>query len=132
MHSVSSVFVWYFPGMQSKQAVVLGFDVVAHDLILKELPRDRVKPVEGSTLTLFHLFVGESWNDVLYAGINTGDTIWAIVYFGSFVFLVTLLFTNLLIGVICSGYETISAAPRDLTLRTALFCFRLALGLPNA
>ena len=66
-----------------------------------------------SLITLFQLFVGEAWNDILQAGLNTGKTVQALSYFVSYSILMTMLFTNLLIGIICSGYESISDVRKE-------------------
>ncbi len=65
-------------------------------------------------VTLFQLFVGEAWNTVLEAALNTGRVGAALCYFISFIVLITLLFTNLIIGIICSGYETISEVAAEM------------------
>ena len=64
-------------------------------------------------LTLFQLFVGAGWNGVLYAAMQTGKEIQALVFFLSFSVFITLLFTNLIIGVIVSGFESVNDARKQ-------------------
>jgi hypothetical protein len=73
-----------------------------------EIPDANFNSFLDALITLFQLFVGEAWNDVLQAALNTGNTAQALVYFISYSIIMTMLFTNLVIGIICSGYETIS------------------------
>ena len=44
----------------------------------------------------------------MQAALNTGKTMQALGYFISYSVIMTMLFTNLVIGIICSGYESIS------------------------
>lgn len=59
-----------------------------------EAPRGNFNSLSRSLLTLFQMFIGESWEQIMYAGINV--TSWSAAYFFlSFIFIVTLLFGNL-------------------------------------
>ena len=78
-----------------------------------EIPDANFNSMLDSLITLFQLFVGEAWNDILQAGLNTGKTVQALSYFVSYSILMTMLFTNLLIGIICSGYESISDVRKE-------------------
>ena len=62
------------------------------------LPDANFNSMLDSIMTLFQLFVGEAWNDVMEAAMNTGKTIPAVLYFVSYILMMTLLFTNLIIG----------------------------------
>ena len=44
---------------------------------------------------------------------NTGKTVPAVLYFVSYILMMTLLFTNLIIGIICSGYESIEKVRKE-------------------
>ena len=51
---------------------------------------------------------------------NTGKTVPAVLYFVSFIVIMTLLFTNLIIGIICSGYESINHVRKGQTEGVAI------------
>ena len=72
------------------------------------LPDANFNSFLDSIMTLFQLFVGEAWNDVMEAALSTGKVVPSVLYFVSFIVVMTLLFTNLIIGIICSGYESIN------------------------
>ena len=78
-----------------------------------EIPDANFNSMLDSIITLFQLFVGEAWNDVLQAALNTGKTVQALSYFISYSIIMTMLFTNLVIGIICSGYESISDVRKE-------------------
>jgi len=78
-----------------------------------ELPDANFNSFLDSIMTLFQLFVGEAWNDVMEAAMNTGKTVPAVLYFVSYIIMMTLLFTNLIIGIICSGYEAIAEVRKE-------------------
>ena len=78
-----------------------------------EIPDANFNSMLDSLITLFQLFVGEAWNDVLQAALNTGKTVQALLYFISYSVIMTMLFTNLLIGIICSGYESIADVRKE-------------------
>ena len=60
----------------------------------------------GETLrTLFHLLLGE-FSDIMYAGIDSHGSMWVSVYFVGFALVCSLIFTNLVIGVICELFMT--------------------------
>ncbi len=60
----------------------------------------------GETLrTLFHLLLGE-FSDIMYAGIDSHGSMWVSVYFVGFALMCSLIFTNLVIGVICELFMT--------------------------
>ena len=60
----------------------------------------------GETLrTLFHLLLGE-FSDIMYAGIDSHGSLWVSVYFVGFALVCSLIFTNLVIGVICELFMT--------------------------
>ena len=58
----------------------------------------------GQTLrTMFQLLLGD-FTDVLYAAIDAYGSLWPSVYFISFAVLMALVFTNLVVGVVCDLY----------------------------
>jgi Ca2+-binding EF-hand superfamily protein len=69
-----------------------------------DIPQANFNSMQDAVTTLLQLFVGEAWNSVMGAGFNTKGGSSASIYFISYVLLTTLLFTNLLVGVIISGY----------------------------
>lgn len=65
--------------------------------------------LDGYTV-LFQLFVGEAWNGILHAAIDTGGSDqgpWVVVYYFSYTMILTIVFSNLLIGVVISGYSAV-------------------------
>jgi hypothetical protein len=78
-----------------------------------DIPDANFNSMLDSIMTLFQLFVGEAWNSVMEAAMNTGKTIPAVLYFLSYILMMTLLFTNLIIGIICSGYEKIEMVRKE-------------------
>ena len=83
------------------------------------IPMSNFNSMLDSILTLFQLFVGAGWNGVLYAAMQTGKEFEALVFFISYTLLITLLFTNLIIGVICSGFEAVNEARKQNLARAA-------------
>ncbi len=83
------------------------------------IPMSNFNSMLDSILTLFQLFVGAGFNSVMYAAMQTGKEFEALVFFISYVLLITLLFTNLIIGVICSGFEAVNDARKQNLARAA-------------
>jgi hypothetical protein len=81
------------------------FDVVIYAGVS---PPGNFDTLRNSVFVLFQLMVGEAWHEVMYAAIKTNG--WnAAYYFIAFTIIVSLLFTNLFVGVILSVYQL--AAP---------------------
>ena len=59
---------------------------------------------------MFQLLLGDFTN-VMYAGIDAYGSLWPAVYFISFAVLMALIFTNLVIGVVCDLYLSEVYAP---------------------
>lgn len=57
--------------------------------------------------TLWISFEGSTWSTVMHAAIDVGSIVPAILYFSSFVIIVSMLIANLVFGVIISGYGAI-------------------------
>ena len=71
-----------------------------------DLPQANFNSLFDSLTTLTQLFIGEAWNAIMGAAVTaTGQT--AYIYFYSYVTLTSLLLTNLMMGVIISGYTRI-------------------------
>ena len=65
--------------------------------------------VDGFT-TLFQLFVGAAWNEILQAAMDTANPVlvpFVVLYFFSYILIMTVVFSNLLIGVVISGYSNV-------------------------
>jgi hypothetical protein len=65
--------------------------------------------LDGYTV-LFQLFVGEAWNGILHAAMDSGGSDqgpWIVVYYFTYTFILTIVFSNLLIGVVISGYSAV-------------------------
>ena len=58
----------------------------------------------NAMITLFQLLVGEAWHEVMYAAVKVTDWSYA-YYFVSFSFIVSMLFTNLIVGVILAVFQ---------------------------
>jgi len=59
-----------------------------------------------SVFTHFQLFIGEGWHDIMYSAIGATDST-AAVYFISYTLVVTILFGNLILGVIIDVYNEV-------------------------
>jgi Ca2+-binding EF-hand superfamily protein len=77
-----------------------------------DIPQANFNSMLDSILTLFQLFVGEAWNSVMGAAIDS-DSGNALLYFVAYILITTLLLTNLLMGVIISGYGNITEIQND-------------------
>ena len=77
-----------------------------------DAPAANFNSLFDALLTLIQLFVGPAWNGVMGAGVDAVGSS-AYVYFFSYVIISTLLLTNLLMGVIISGYGEIVEIQRD-------------------
>jgi hypothetical protein len=78
-----------------------------------DLPQANFNSFLDAFTTLLQLFVGEAWNSVMMAGWSTAGENSATVFFLSYVILTTLLLTNLLVGVIISGYGSVVEVQRE-------------------
>ena len=58
--------------------------------------------------------MGESWNDILEAYLNTNYGYGCAIFFVSFIFFVTTLFTNLFIGLIIDAYDVLAKDLEDM------------------
>ena len=77
-----------------------------------DIPQANFNSMLDSLFTLIQLFVGEAWNTVMLAAIDSmGKS--ALLFFVSYVVITTLLLTNLLMGVIISGYGNIVEIQND-------------------
>jgi len=74
------------------------------DVILQSRsPSGNFNGLNNAMITLFQIFIGTKWQTIMYAAVLT--TSWSSLwYFVSFVVLVTLLFSNLFIGVILAVF----------------------------
>jgi hypothetical protein len=78
------------------------FDTILQD----RAPDAHFDSLGGSMLALFQLFVGTHWQQVMYASIMA--TSWSVTwYFVTYVVIVTLLFSNLFVGVILAIFESV-------------------------
>ena len=59
-----------------------------------------------SFITMFRLFIGEGWHGIMYEAANGSDNT-AKAFFMLYTFLVTMLFGQLLVGVIISQYQDV-------------------------
>ena len=60
----------------------------------------------NSAITLLQVFIGEGWNDIMTASVEAGYTI-QVLFFLAFVITETLLFTNLLVGILVNAYDAV-------------------------
>eukprot|EP01029_Cantina_marsupialis_P022672 TRINITY_DN553_c0_g1_i9.p1 TRINITY_DN553_c0_g1~~TRINITY_DN553_c0_g1_i9.p1 ORF type:complete len:804 (+),score=163.35 TRINITY_DN553_c0_g1_i9:711-3122(+) len=56
--------------------------------------------------TLFQLMVGEAWSSVMYAGIDAVGMM-SMIYFVLWTLIISLLFTNLIVGIVCNSFEKV-------------------------
>eukprot|EP00948_MAST-09A_sp_MAST-9A-sp1_P002082 g2082.t1 len=73
-----------------QQYLVLGFD-----------------SFQSSLMTLYRIFVGEGWNDIMNLGVRTLNSPNILVYFLSYALFVQSLFANMLIGIVVSSYQSL-------------------------
>jgi hypothetical protein len=65
-------------------------------------------------LTLFQMLIGESWDELMYAGIDVSHSFAVAFYFMSFIIIVTMLFTNLIVGIVLDAFsETVKRRESD-------------------
>ena len=60
--------------------------------------------------TMFHMLLGE-YTDLMFAGVDSYGSLWPATYFISFAIIMTLIFTNLVVGVVCDLYLSEVYAP---------------------
>eukprot|EP00736_Rhodelphis_marinus_P001255 Rmarinus@m.23591 len=60
-----------------------------------------------SLTTLFHMMAAESWSSIMYAAIDATSSYDAGIYFIFYMLVISLLFTNLFIGVVCDAFHTL-------------------------
>eukprot|EP00736_Rhodelphis_marinus_P003221 Rmarinus@m.19272 len=63
--------------------------------------------LEEAFTTLFQLMGGESWSSTMYATIDATASLAVATYFVAYVCIITLLFVNLFIGVVCDAFHTL-------------------------
>lgn len=73
-----------------------------------DMPQANFNSMTDSIITLAQLYIGEAWNGVMVAAVESvGSTAYA--FFFSYVVITTMLLTNMLVGVIINGYgETVA------------------------
>eukprot|EP00736_Rhodelphis_marinus_P006538 Rmarinus@m.25199 len=72
------------------------------------MPAANFDSLEEAVTTLFQLMGGESWSDTMYAAVDATSTLFTAVYFIAYIIIITLLFVNLFIGVVCDAYSSLS------------------------
>jgi hypothetical protein len=72
-----------------------------------ESPQSNFNSMVDALFTLFQMFTGEGWNNIMSAGINTVGSSSSIAYCYSYIFVTGLLLTNLLVGIMINGFSYI-------------------------
>ena len=73
-----------------------------------DMPQANFNSMTDSIITLAQLYVGEAWNGVMVAAVESVGSS-AYVFFFSYVVITTMLLTNMLVGIIINGYgETVA------------------------
>ena len=76
-----------------------------------DMPEANFNSFLNGFFTLYLMFIGEAWNDVMAAAEDVSPLArrWVVMaYFFAYVFLLTIIFANLLIGVIINGYASLN------------------------
>merc|ERR1719433_194293 len=82
---------------------VLGVTMIGgalHDLPTE--PDYKFDSFSSAIIALFQLTVGEGWHQVMYSVAEAQNNIFSVFYFVSFIFFITLVFTNLFVGLVIS------------------------------
>jgi hypothetical protein len=77
------------------------------EVLQDQAPRANFDSVGNGLLTLFQMLVGESWHELMYAAIRARNGFAISYFFISFILVVSLLFTNVFIGVILDAFERV-------------------------
>ena len=87
-----------------------------------DMPQANFNSMTDSIITLAQLYVGEAWNGVMVAAVESvGSTAYA--FFFSYAVITTMLLTNMLVGVIINGYgETVAVQKRGRFLKYMNSC----------
>eukprot|EP00736_Rhodelphis_marinus_P009172 Rmarinus@m.1353 len=72
-----------------------------------DLPDANFNSMEASFTTLFQMISGEAWSDIMYAAIDSTSQYESATFFITYVIVITLLFANLFIGVVCDAFSTL-------------------------
>ena len=64
-------------------------------------------------IALFQIFVKQNWNDLMYAAIRATRGFGSSWFYISFVVIVTLLFVNILLGIVLDAYTEVYELQRD-------------------
>eukprot|EP00475_Leptophrys_vorax_P001171 TRINITY_DN1061_c0_g1_i2.p1 TRINITY_DN1061_c0_g1~~TRINITY_DN1061_c0_g1_i2.p1 ORF type:complete len:1273 (-),score=298.37 TRINITY_DN1061_c0_g1_i2:82-3900(-) len=87
---------------------VLFFKDTFSTLLQSSAPDGNFDSFKESWVTLFQLFVGQSWNEYLYAGVKVKSSYAASLYFMLFVQLVTILITNVIIALVLTVSQKVA------------------------
>eukprot|EP00736_Rhodelphis_marinus_P005615 Rmarinus@m.11636 len=68
-------------------------------------PSANFNSLEASATTLLQLMGGESWSDTMYAAVDATGQLNYSLFFIVYIIVITLLFVNLFIGVVCDAYN---------------------------
>jgi two pore calcium channel protein, plant len=63
--------------------------------------------LSDAMLTMFQLLIGEGWHEVMYAAIRTTNSFGISWFFISFILIVTVLITNLFIGIVLDSFQSL-------------------------
>jgi len=80
----------------------------SHDfskVLQNNAPQGNFENLAQAMATLFQLFLGENWQDIMYAAIAVYHSFSVSIYFISFVMIVTIIFTNLFVGLVLSTFN---------------------------
>eukprot|EP00736_Rhodelphis_marinus_P007553 Rmarinus@m.2984 len=72
-----------------------------------DVPGATFDSMEKAFTTLFQMMGGDSWSTIMFAAVDATSSYLPILYFVGYVCVVTLLFSNLLIGVICDAFASL-------------------------
>lgn len=93
---------------------VIGVTLIGDALDdLPSPPMYQFDSFRNAVIALFQLTVGEGWHEVMYSAAEAQNNLFVSIYFVSFVFIITLIFTNLFVGLVISlvdDMETQNAA----------------------
>merc|ERR1712228_807913 len=83
---------------------VIGVWLIGNQLsLLLNTPQFTFATFADSLITLFQLTVGEGWHDIMYSTVYAKNSLLTTTwYFLSFVLIITLIFTNLFVGLVIS------------------------------
>eukprot|EP00808_Paulinella_micropora_P031573 g58345.t1 len=76
-------------------------------------PAGNFDNISSSLLTLFQMLVGEGWHELMYSGVQVSGQFTYSFYFITYVAVVTILFSNMFIGIVLDAFQKTLTEKKD-------------------